>query len=313
MVPLPEDEGDEEDSAEDGDGGDGGIAEPVLFLTFVEEEFEASDAGGDEAQTEEVDGRFDAGAGLDVGWIFDHAVGEPEGEDADGDVDEEDPVPVEVVGDPAAEGGADGRRDDDGHAVEGEGLAAFFNGEGIGEDGLLGGCEAAAADALEDAAEDKDGESGGDAAEEGAEGEEGDAGHVEALAADAVGDPSGDGEDDGAGDEVAGEDPGGFVLGGAEGAGDVGQGYVGDGGIEHLHEGGEGDGESDGPGVEPGYPDFFCGFRGCHAPSIIKEDQGWDGGGSEMDSVCGRWVRGQTTVGCRLLRRMTARNRLEQR
>ena len=39
-----------------------------------------------------------------------------------------------------------------------------------------------------------------------------DAGHVEALAAEAVGEPSGDGKDDGGGDEVAGEDPGGFVL-----------------------------------------------------------------------------------------------------
>ena len=37
-----------------------------------------------------------------------------EREEADGDVDEEDPAPVVVVGDPAAEDGADGRRGDDG-------------------------------------------------------------------------------------------------------------------------------------------------------------------------------------------------------
>ena len=97
-------------------------------------------------------------AALEVGRVFDHAVGEIEREQADGDVDEEDPVPVEVVGDPAAEGGADGGRDDDGHAVDGEGLAALFDGEGVGEDGLLAGGEAAAAGALQDAGDDEEGQ-----------------------------------------------------------------------------------------------------------------------------------------------------------
>ena len=95
----------------------------------------------------------------------------------------------------------------------------------------------------------------GDAAEERADGEERDAGHVEALAAEAVGEPAGDGEDDGARDEIAGEDPGGFFLAGAERAGDVGQGDVGDGGVEDLHEGGEGDGEGDRPRIVVGLPD----------------------------------------------------------
>ena len=44
---------------------------------------------------------------------------------------------------------------DDGEAVHGEGLAAFLGREGVGEDGLLGGREAAAADALQDAEEDQ--------------------------------------------------------------------------------------------------------------------------------------------------------------
>src|SRR6202020_2637602 len=105
-------------------------------------------------------------AGLEEGRVFDHAVGEPQGEQADGDVDEEDPVPVEVVGDPAAEGGADGWGDDDGHAVDGEGLAAFFDGEGIGEDGLFAGGEASAACALQDAGNDQERQRVGDAAEE---------------------------------------------------------------------------------------------------------------------------------------------------
>jgi hypothetical protein len=76
----------------------------------------------------------------ELGRIFDHAVRQEEREQADGQVDEEDPVPVEVVGDPAAERGADGRREDNGHAIDGKGLPALLNGEGIGEDGLFARC-----------------------------------------------------------------------------------------------------------------------------------------------------------------------------
>ena len=275
VVPLPPGEEDEGGGGEDGEGADHGIAEPVFFLALVEGELEAADAEGDEAETHEVDSEVLGllAAALEMRRVFDHAVGEPEREDADGDVDEEDPVPVEVVGDPAAEGGADGGCDDDGHAVDGEGLAAFFDGEGVGEDGLLAGGEAAAACALQDAGDDEQREGVGDAAEERADGEEGDAGHVEALASEAVGEPAGDGQDDGGGDEVAGEDPGGLFLAGAEGSGDVGQGDVGDGGVEDLHEGGESDGESDRPRIVVGLPDggncrggHGC---GCHISLLI--------------------------------------------
>ncbi len=82
------------------------------------------------------------------------------------------------------------------------------------------------------------------------DGEERDAGHVVVLAAEDAGEPRGHGQDDGVGDEVGGEDPGDFVVGAAEAAGDVGQRDVGDGGVEQLHEGGEGDGEGDDPWVD---------------------------------------------------------------
>ena len=75
-------------------------------------------------------------------------------------------MPVEVVGNPAAEGGTDGGRDDDRHAVHGERLTAFFDGECIGEDGLLGRLKTAAACALQDAGENQNWKTGRDAAEE---------------------------------------------------------------------------------------------------------------------------------------------------
>ncbi len=234
-----------------------GDAEPVLLLALVEGELETAYAQGNEAKTHEVDLVVPGPlfAELERGRVFDHAVAEVEGQQADGYVDEEDPVPVEVVGDPAAESGADGGRDDDGHAVDGEGLAAFFDGEGVGEDGLFAGGETAASGSLKDAGDDEKWKAGREAAKERADGEERNAGHVKALAAETVGEPAGDGKNDGAGDEIAGEDPGGLFLAGAERSGDVREGDVGDGGVEDLHEGGEGDGEGDRPRIVAGLPE----------------------------------------------------------
>jgi len=267
VVPLPKDEGDEENGGDPSDGDDHGGAEPVFFLALVEEEFEAAYAAGDEGEAGEVDlgaAGFDE-AFFEVRWVFDHAGAEPHGKESYGEIDEEDPVPVEVVGDPAAESGADGGGDDDGHTVDGEGLASLFNGEGVGEDGLLGGSEAAAAGALQDAGDDEERQRRGNAAEERADGEDGDAGEVVTLASEAVGEPAGDGKHDGGGDEIAGEDPGGFFLRRAERAGDVREGDVGDGGVEHFHERGEGNREGDGPGIVFRFPVVIV----CHISFLI--------------------------------------------
>ncbi len=154
---------------------------------------------------------------------MDEAIGEEQGEKADGDVDEEDPAPVVVVGDPAAEDRTDGGRGDDGDGVEGEGRGAFGGWEGVDENGLFDWRETAATDALEDAGDEHDAEGRCNAAEERSDGEEGDAGHVVVLAAEDAGEPGGHGEDDGVGDEVGGEDPGYFVVRAAEASGDVGE------------------------------------------------------------------------------------------
>jgi hypothetical protein len=197
----------------------------------------------------------EAGAvGLDPRGIFNEARDEEEGEDADGDVDVEDPAPGEVVGDPAAEGGADGRGENGDEAVESEGLAALLGLEGVGHDGLGHGLQAAAAGSLKDAEEKQHGQRKSRAAEK--------AGDVKMMMQRTkklrrprtleAHPPSG--KNDGVGDEIAGEDPGAFVGAGAEGAGDVGQGDVGDGGVEDFHEGREGNGHGDEPGIDPGLP-----------------------------------------------------------
>ena len=101
----------------------------------------------------------------------------------DGNVDVENPAPTVVVGDPSAQGGADRRRDDDGHAVHGKSHAAFRGRKRIGENGLLAGLQSAAARALQDAEKYQRAEARSQAAKKAAGGKQRDAGHVETLAA----------------------------------------------------------------------------------------------------------------------------------
>jgi len=147
----------------------------------------------------------------DVGRIFDNARGEHQGEYGDGDVDKEDPAPGEVVGDPAAQGGADHRRQHDRHAVDGEGLAALARRKRIDEDRLLAGLQAAAPGSLQDAKENQQRKRWGETAEHGTEAEERHADHVEALAPDKRHQISAGRKDDGVGNQIGRQHPGRFV------------------------------------------------------------------------------------------------------
>ena len=169
------------DGEEGGEGADEVGGEPVVFFALVEEDLEATHGEGEEAEADVIELAEVFAGGLDPGWVVDEAGDEGVGEDADGDVDVEDPAPGVVVGDPAAQGGSDGGGEDGDEAVEGEGLAALLFLEGVGHDGLGHGLESAAADALEDAGDEEDGEAGSEAAEEAGYGEDDDAGEEEVL------------------------------------------------------------------------------------------------------------------------------------
>src|SRR6266481_231086 len=78
-----------------------------------------------------------------------------QGHNPDGNVDEEDPAPTPIVGDPTPEGRANHRGSDDGHAVESESRGPLLRRERVHENGLLHGSKATAADALRDAKEDE--------------------------------------------------------------------------------------------------------------------------------------------------------------
>ena len=107
-----------------------------------------------EAQAQVVHVRRARAIGLDPRRIFNQPRDQHECQEADGNVDEEDPAPRIVVGDPAAQRGADGRREHGDQAVERERLSALVRLEGIGHDGLRHGLQSSAACSLEHA-EDK--------------------------------------------------------------------------------------------------------------------------------------------------------------
>ena len=120
------------------------------------------------------------------------------------------------------------------------------------QDGLGQGLQGPAACALDDAGQQHERQRRRRSATERGHGKDDDAGDEESLTAEAEGEPVTCRENHSVGDEIAGQNPGGFAGGGGEGTGDVGQGHGDDGGVEHLHEGGEHDRDRDDPGIGRG-------------------------------------------------------------
>ena len=92
-------------------------------------------------------------------------------------------------------------------------------------------------------------EAGGASAEQGSEGESGNAGQQHSAASEVAGQPPGHGQDDGVGDQVGGDYPGSFFVGGAEISGDVGDGDIDDRGVQDFHECGEHHGDGHNPRI----------------------------------------------------------------
>ena len=129
-------------------------------------------------------------------------------------------------------------------------MERFWTGKAFEQDGLRERLQSAAARSLQDAGQQDDGQRRRSSAEERGDGEDDDADEQKALATKAAGEPVGGGKDDGIGHQVAGEHPGGLGVGGREASGNVGQRDRGDGGVEHLHEGGQHDRNGDQPRID---------------------------------------------------------------
>ena len=227
--------------------------EPVVALTFVEKDLERGEADAEQADADVVELQ-PVGQRLpdQVRRIEDHRRRQCEREDADRDVDEEDPAPGVVVGDPAAQRRPDHRRHDHAHAVERHRDALLFAREALDQNGLGDRLQRSAAQALQHAKEDQRAERRRHAAEQRTDGEDADARHVEALPAEQGREPAAQRQHDRVGDEIRRQHPGRFVDAGREVAGDVRQRDVRDAGVEHFHERRQQHDAGDQPGIDGG-------------------------------------------------------------
>src|ERR1700729_3441832 len=88
--------------------------------------------------------------------VEDEEARHDDGSEADGNVDIENPAPAVTVGQPATEYRAEKWRDNDTESPEAHGFAAILRREGFEKDGLRNRLEAAAARALNHAADDQE-------------------------------------------------------------------------------------------------------------------------------------------------------------
>src|SRR5215467_1855434 len=188
LAVLPEDSGDNAYQHQYQEDLNEAARKPVFAFAFVQNDLHAAEAQADQPDSDVVDAESlgEPGA-LHVRRVAYQQRGQQQRENADRNVDVKNPAPGKIVGDPAAEPGADGRRDDHRNAIHGEGHAALFERKGVVQDGLLARLQSAAAHSLQNAEQDQHAEARSEPAEKAAHREKSDAGHVKALAAEQPG------------------------------------------------------------------------------------------------------------------------------
>ena len=156
--------------------------------------------------------------------------------DAERQVDQEHPAPIETVGEPAADHRAQDRPDHDANAPPGHGRAMFFGRPHIEQIGLAQRRDEGPGGALDHAEQHHLFQAAGNAAQHRSGGESRDTPQEQGAPADARRKPAGERRGNGGGDDIAGQHPGDAVGGGVQAGLHVRQRHVGDGGIEDGHE-----------------------------------------------------------------------------
>src|SRR5580700_2449916 len=98
-MPLPYTDGDERDDADDGHDDDEGRAEPIVALTFIEDDLHGAETESEQAEADVINAEAGAFFLFHVGRIADQHIGEDQRNNADRNVDEKNPAPVEIVSD----------------------------------------------------------------------------------------------------------------------------------------------------------------------------------------------------------------------
>ncbi len=232
---LPGDEGGEQGGGED-EQQPFRVAGPLLGLDERQQQGQYPGAQEQHAERVQVTGA-DPGGGGGVGQ---QPVGEQEADDAERQVDVEDPAPAVFrsggLDEQPAEQRADGRGDADDGAEHAEGPAALAPGEHLlDEGGDLRG-DQTARDALHQTGDHQPQAGLGRPAGGGGQGEEGESGHEDRPAAPGVAEASGRDEEKAEGEGVTGEHPLEIGLGSVEALPDGGEGDVDDGDVQQGHE-----------------------------------------------------------------------------
>src|ERR1700688_1997918 len=157
--------------------------EPVVALTFIQYHLQCAESESNETQTDVVNVSLTQLAALKIRRILNKPLCQQKRNDADRNVDEENPAPTEVVRDPTSKRGTDRRSHHHRDAINSKCHDALGGSGGVGKDGLLTRLQASATRALKNAKGDQHGKIEREAAEGGTDGEERHAAHVETLTA----------------------------------------------------------------------------------------------------------------------------------
>src|SRR5207245_1109130 len=183
---LVRDESDQRDGGNDGKDEDGPVLEPVVAVSFLEYVLQGDHADGQERDAESVDG----GAVGNEGRLLDLRPRDPGGDEAQGNVDEEDPMPAGPLHQVSADRGAEQRSGDRSHGEEGAGHSVLLFRIAREEHALRSRDGRPATQTLEDAEADERGQVPGQAAERACCREDEDRGRVIAPEAEAPQQPS---------------------------------------------------------------------------------------------------------------------------
>src|SRR6516165_5103469 len=202
VAPLPPNEEDERGGSNDREYENKLRLKPVVALTFVQNDLQRTEAERDEAEANVVDFRFAQFTALEIGRVLDEARSEQERENPNWNVDEENPAPAVVVGNPSAQSRADRGSHDDRNTIDCERHAAFGGWKGVRQNGLFTGLEAAPACTLQNTKDNQQRQVRRESAEERTDGEKEDAAHVETLPPDDGRKPSAQRKNDRVRDEI---------------------------------------------------------------------------------------------------------------
>ncbi len=206
--------------------------EPVLVVAQVEHQLQGTDTDHQGDQADVVHLRLLDLLRAPLQLVAHHQ----RSEDAQRHVDQEDPFPAVVVGDPATEDRPADRRHHRDHRQQRQRLPAFLARIDRDQQRLRDRVHRAGHEALQRTRQHQHAHALRQAAQQRGD-DEGQRGPDEQLAfAEAAAEPAGQRQRDGRADRERGDHPGRLLRAGPQVAGDGRQRNVGDGGVEHLHE-----------------------------------------------------------------------------